>query len=79
MAKYKLKPEVKCFPFGPQCAQVVNKVEKDEKGNPNPHQTELTDSMAEYLLASGKLSENDFEELPAKDDGEPTAPKAKKA
>jgi hypothetical protein len=77
MAKYKLKPEVKCFPFGVQCAQVVNEVEVSEKGEPNPHQTELTDSIAEYLLASGKLSENDFEELPSKDGGEST-PKSKK-
>lgn len=64
MAKYKLKPEVKCFPFGPHCAQVVNKVEKLENGEPNPHQTELTDSIAEYLLESGRLTESDFEKMP---------------
>lgn len=75
MAKYKLKAEVKCFPFGPQCAQVVNKVEKDEDGKPVENQIPLTDSMAQYLLESGKLTEADFETLPKteepKGEGEP--------
>lgn len=66
MAKYKLKPEVKCFPFGPQCAQVVNKVEKDEDGKPLESQVALTDSMAEFLLESGRLKPEDFETIPEK-------------
>lgn len=78
MAKYKLKPEVKCFPFGPQCAQVVNKVEKDEDGNPNQYQTELTDSMAEYLLESGKLTEADFEKFPKDEKSKETETEVKK-
>lgn len=71
MAKYKLKPEVKCFPFGPQCGQVVNSPKKNENGEPIDNEVELTDALAEFLISSGRLSAEDFEitEEPAKPKG----------
>ena len=61
MAKYKLKEGVKCFPFGAQCAQVVNSAKKDKEGNPINNEVELTDSMAEFLIESGRLTADNFE------------------